>query len=30
MNQSEKELNVLYKISQTTSARQHDVAALLR
>jgi Nif-specific regulatory protein len=29
MNQSEKELNVLYKISQTTSARQHDVAALL-
>jgi Nif-specific regulatory protein len=29
MNQSEKELNVLYKISQTTAARQHDVAALL-
>ncbi len=29
MNQSEKELNVLYKISQATSARQHDVSELL-
>ncbi|RKX33562.1 MAG: sigma-54-dependent Fis family transcriptional regulator, partial [Verrucomicrobia bacterium] len=29
MNQSEKELNVLYKISQTTSARQHDISELL-
>ncbi|MCF7818572.1 MAG: GAF domain-containing protein, partial [Kiritimatiellales bacterium] len=29
MNQSQKELNVLYKISQTTSARQHNVSELL-
>ncbi len=29
MNQSEKELNVLYKISQTTSARQHNISELL-
>ena len=29
MNQSEKELNVLYKISQTISARQHNIADLL-
>ena len=29
MNQSEKELNVLYKISETTATRQHDVAELL-
>jgi Nif-specific regulatory protein len=29
MNQSERELNVLYKISQTTSARQHNIAELL-
>ncbi len=29
MNQSEKELNVLYKISQTISARQHNVSELL-
>ncbi|MEE9367594.1 MAG: sigma 54-interacting transcriptional regulator [Pontiella sp.] len=29
MNQSEKELNVLYKISQTISTRQHNVSELL-
>ncbi|MEN7973566.1 MAG: sigma 54-interacting transcriptional regulator [Verrucomicrobiota bacterium] len=29
MNQSEKELNVLYKISQKTSARQHNISELL-
>ncbi len=29
MNQSEKELDVLYKISQATSARQHDISELL-
>ena len=29
MSQSEKELNALYKISQTTSARQHNVSELL-
>ncbi len=29
MNQSEKELSVLYKISQTISARQHNVSDLL-
>lgn len=29
MNQSEKELNVLYKISQTTSGRQHNISAML-
>jgi len=29
MNQSEKELQVLYKISQTISSRQHNVAELL-
>jgi Nif-specific regulatory protein len=29
MNQSEKELNVLYKISQTTATRQNNVAELL-
>ena len=29
MKQSEKELNVLYKISQATSARQHNIAELL-
>ncbi len=29
MNHSEKELNVLYKISQTTSARQHNISELL-
>ena len=29
MNQSVKELNVLYKISQTTSARQHNISELL-
>ncbi len=29
MNQSEKELNVLYNISQTISARQHNVSELL-
>jgi len=29
MNQSKKELNVLYKISQTISARQHNVSDLL-
>ena len=29
MNQSEKELNVLYKISQTVSARQHNISELL-
>ena len=29
MNQSEKELNVLYKISQTISARQHNISELL-
>ncbi len=29
MTQSERELNVLYKISQTTSARQHNISELL-
>lgn len=29
MNQSEKELQVLYKISQTISARQHNISGLL-
>ena len=29
MNQSEKELNVLYKISQTISARQHNISELM-
>ncbi|MCK4564613.1 MAG: sigma 54-interacting transcriptional regulator, partial [Verrucomicrobia bacterium] len=29
MTHSEKELNVLYKISQTTSARQHNISELL-
>ncbi len=29
MNQSEKELNVLYKISQTISSRQHNISELL-
>ncbi|MBN2685679.1 MAG: sigma 54-interacting transcriptional regulator [Pontiellaceae bacterium] len=29
MNQSEKELRVLYKISQTISARQHNISDLL-
>ncbi len=29
MNQSEKELKVLYKISQATSARQHNISELL-
>ena len=29
MNQSDKELNVLYKISQTTATRPHNVAELL-
>jgi len=29
MNQSEKELNVLYKISQATSARQHNISELM-
>jgi len=29
MNQSDKELDVLYKISQTTAARQHNISELL-